>query len=772
MAASRPVPAAWWRDDALIALALALLAFGLAAGEWLWRGDRLVYDAGLAWWSRPPADDVVIVAIDDASIEAIGRWPWARSVHATLLERLASAKPRVIVLDLVLSESDPDPRQDELLAAALRHAAPVVLPVAWQAMAGQPLRALEPVPVLRDVARLGASEAPVDADGVLRHAFLEAGPSGHLFPHVAVVALRAGGDPVHDGLLEDQPTGNFQSAGWERRGRFLIRYTGPPGHLKRVSYVDVLRGAVAPEVFRGRHVLVGMTAQGLGDTLATPVNGRQRAMPGVEALAHTMVTLQSGQGVRALSPSTTGAWSAAAVLVLVAAFGWAGTRLALLLAVVAVPAALVVSWLCLWAGIWWSPAAFMVVAALAYPLWSWRRLERAVTVLDREIEQLSRVPGLLALGVPTPASDFPRRDRLAARLRALRIAADTLRAARRFLSDALAGLPTAMLVDDGQGQVLLANPLAARLFEVESPDDLQGLDLPRLLSEFSCQPAVDWPVALADVRRTRQGLAVQARLAGQGDHLIHAHGVDMQGGTRLIVAVTDVAPIKQAERAREELLAFVSHDLRAPATSIALLADLHLDGRGPLGMDDLLREVRRLAGRTLNLADDFVRVAQATLRPLQSRPIALDPLLAEVVADHAAQAAAAGVRIESQAPAGTGLVTLDPSLVQRAVGNMLSNAIKHAPPGTSVQIAGRLAPEGGCVVSVCDAGPGIGADAQRHLMQAGDGLIPVDGQGVGFGLLFVQRVAQRHGGRLSVRTADGGAGALFELFLGTPSGNP
>jgi hypothetical protein len=119
-----------------VALGLALLAFVLAAGGWLWRADRLVYDAGLALWSRPAPADIVIVAIDDASIEAIGRWPWKRSVHATLLEQLARARPRAVVLDLVLSEPDPDPRQDELLAAAMRHAAPVVMPVSWQAVPG------------------------------------------------------------------------------------------------------------------------------------------------------------------------------------------------------------------------------------------------------------------------------------------------------------------------------------------------------------------------------------------------------------------------------------------------------------------------------------------------------------------------------------------------------------------------------------------------------------------------------------------------------------
>jgi len=58
----------------------------------------------------------------------------------------------------------------------------------------------------------------------------------------------------------------------------------------------------------------------------------------------------------------------------------------------------------------------------------------------------------------------------------------------------------------------------------------------------------------------------------------------------------------------------------------------------------------------------------------------------------------------------------------------------------------------------------------RRLMTAHDGLVPRGGAGVGFGLLFVQRVAQRHGGALRVRRGDGGQGAVFELVIGGGSG--
>jgi CHASE2 domain-containing sensor protein len=223
-----PASGTWRRDDVVVALGLSLLALLLATGGWLWRSDRLVYDFGLALWSRPAPDDVVIVAIDEASIDAIGRWPWKRSVHATLLEKLAAAQPRAIGLDIVFSEEDPDPRQDRLLAEALRKAAPVVMPVTGLPVPGEGIRVLEPVPSLRDAVRLGVSEPLVDDDGVLRRAFAEAGPPGRVFQHMATVLLQAGGQGVHPGLAYDRIDDLPQLPGWQRKGLFLIRYAAVP----------------------------------------------------------------------------------------------------------------------------------------------------------------------------------------------------------------------------------------------------------------------------------------------------------------------------------------------------------------------------------------------------------------------------------------------------------------------------------------------------------------------------------------------------------------
>lgn len=753
-----------------VALVLAALAFVLPLSGWTWRADRLVYDIGLSLWRRPVPEGIVIVAIDDASVAAIGRWPWPRAVHSTLLARLAAARPRAIGLDVTFSESDPDPAQDALLARQLAAAAPVVMSVDWVAAgAGQPPRLLTPVTGLPPGVSLGTAEASVDADGVMRHAFLGAGPAASPVPHMALALLHAGGEVPAPGLpvtAADEPAPAREP--WQRRDRFLVRYAGPPGHLARVSYLDVLRGAVPPERLAGRYVLVGMTATGLGDTVATPVNRQHHAMPGVEVLGHTLYTLRSGDTVRPLSPLAGAALSAGLILVLMAGIQRFGARRALALAVGAVPLVIGASLAALGGGLWWSPVSWALVAVLAYPLWSWRRLEQAVDALDAEIGRLVPEAGLSPGAPARPVSR--RRDALALRLDALHAATDTVRSARRFLSDALAGLPTAMAVTDERGRVLLANALAAQLFELARAEDMLGLELPGLLVEFVPTPGIDLEAIFQPGATAPTGCVVEARAERLGDFLLHFAPVLLLGQQRWVVTFADVSAIKQAQRRRDRALAFVSHDLRSPANALMLMVDLYQRGRLTMPLADFLAEVQRLGARTQQLADDFVRVSHVESQPLQLEPVSVAALLDEVVADFRPQAVAVAVTLAWRADAGAASHwPMDRALVQRAVGNLVSNAIKHSPAGGAVTVLVRVdaVPEALCL-TVCDQGPGL-SPAQRERLHHGDEGLPAgDTGGVGLGLQFVQLVARRHRGRLQALPGSAEAAGRFELALGRP----
>ena len=84
----------------LASAALLVLSLVAVHEEWTWRFDQVLFDAHLALWARSPSPDIVIVAIDEESLAAIGRWPWSRRVHAAIVERLTQAGARAIALDV------------------------------------------------------------------------------------------------------------------------------------------------------------------------------------------------------------------------------------------------------------------------------------------------------------------------------------------------------------------------------------------------------------------------------------------------------------------------------------------------------------------------------------------------------------------------------------------------------------------------------------------------------------------------------------------------
>jgi len=365
-----------WPHRIVLAALVGALAVVASHWQWFWKQDEAVYDAYVGGWEYTPDARLLIVAIDDNSLQQLGQWPWPRGTHARLLDRLTDAGAERVVLDLMLSETDrQDSTQDAELAAAIRRNGHVVLPV-LAAPASGPRMAEEllPIPLIAaNAAGLGHTDIEVDGDGVARGLYLTAGIGAPHWPALGLALADTQG-PL-PGLHDDQPTvaSPYQ---WRRDHYVRVRYAGPPERFPQVSYADVLDGDVDPALLRGRLVLVGMTASGITPRLLTPTT-RERWMSGSEYQANVASMLLADKVINPL-PS---AWQSALTGLLVALCCLLLTLpRAWLSGVLALPLTLLLSFALLRAGnLWFAPAAAltsMLTVLLAWTLWrvsAWRR---------------------------------------------------------------------------------------------------------------------------------------------------------------------------------------------------------------------------------------------------------------------------------------------------------------------------------------------------------------------------------------------------------------
>jgi signal transduction histidine kinase len=226
--------------------------------------------------------------------------------------------------------------------------------------------------------------------------------------------------------------------------------------------------------------------------------------------------------------------------------------------------------------------------------------------------------------------------------------------------------------------------------------------------------------------------------------------------------------LRRGDSLRREGVSNLSHDLRSPLTATVACLET-LDARW--ASDSTRADDRRL----LEIALRNTRNAAAMVRSLgdlakldepgfdlRTEAVDIGELLDDIALRFGERAARQGVRLQS-APTGAGdagaRAEVDVELFERAIANLLDNALKFCPAGSTVTLASRTR-DGAVEVSVADDGPGIPAADLPHLFdrfyQSRSSATPASAEaGSGLGLAIVKRIAELHGGEVGVESADG-----------------
>ncbi len=251
----------------------------------------------------PSVPRIVLVAIDDSTLSQYGPLPIRRSVLANAIRRISEFRPRTLVLDMLLAEAGRS-EDDLALSTALSMIPRTVLGAAIESDRTQEPRWILPLSVLADSHLLGHVHAEPDADGNVRTVLLTKAAGGKRMWALGLQAARAAqntGAP-----LEQQDAvqlGAIRIPALEATGRMMrINYAGPEGVFRRISLASVLSQTVRPDDFNDKIVLLGVTAQGGGDRLFTPVSSGI-GMSGVEIHANVLRTILDQDFLTSLSPA-------------------------------------------------------------------------------------------------------------------------------------------------------------------------------------------------------------------------------------------------------------------------------------------------------------------------------------------------------------------------------------------------------------------------------------------------------------------------------------
>ena len=727
-----------------------LIIFLLVAAAYLWGMfeplDRAVMDQTYEVARRDATGTVVLVEVDGKSLRELDVWPWPRSHHAKVLDRLIKAGAWTVAFDIDFS-SRTVAAQDQALAKAIERARGKVVLATFKRPPKEGGPKGESYTLPTEMLRRGASVASVDV-------LLD--PDGRARRYPTSEILR--GEPIPSlatRLAADPDTS---------RPAFYIDYGIRPDTIPRLSFVDVMTGNFDPMAVKGRVVIIGATALELGDRIPAPNYGVM-AGPIVQALAYESIA--QGRTIHRINPWVT----LVIALMLIAFLGRTYARVSLKAGAAATLACILGS-VVLAVGVQWAVpisldiSALCAVAMLAYAA-------RMVGEIDKRTLQL-----------------------FAQRL--------TLMHRRAMMNSVVDDSFDGIAITDERGIIRLLNPMGCRIIGV-MPDAAVGRPISAIVPEFAqflkaqtvahangmaapiMEPGVphELSVTRADGEEFITELVISAsKLRARKHNLL---GGDLNH-TVYILTFRDITQRKRVEmaerkamehaiaasRAKSEFLANVSHELRTPLNAIIGFSEM-ITGQmfGPIGSPqyaEYVGDIHSSAIHLLEVINDILDMSkiEAGEMQLMEQATEVGDIVRSCLRLINERAKNAGLTVTSDVPDDAPQIYVDPRLVRQILLNLLSNAVKFTPAKGTIGVSCGLRDDGGFFFAVSDTGIGIAEeDLERALAPFGQADTSMERkyEGTGLGLPLVKSMTELHQGAVELES-EVGVGTKVTIAFG------
>jgi len=402
-----------------------------------------------------------------------------------------------------------------------------------------------------------------------------------------------------------------------------------------------------------------------------------------------------------------------------------------------------------------------------------RRLDGSTFPVEIRLSRLNLdgIPLFSAL-VRNVSERQQQEDKVREALRQAEQGRDRITAILRSVTDAL-------IVTDNQGRVLLMNRVAEQL-TASACSAVAGIPLDSILRDDTLRRELvlarqqvsgesAFEIELSPPEQPSERLILQGRVApildSQGQRLGH------------ISLLRNVTRERQVDRLKSEFISTAAHELRTPLTSILgfteILRDLahggQFDPRQEREFLDIIHDKAETLAKLIDELLDLGRIESGHGIQLERQECDLGELLTRIARQHSDMDQLRSYSLEL--PPSPPRLLVDARKLTQVLDNLLGNAAKYSPPGSSIRVTSRCAPEC-CTVEVVDSGIGLGPE---HLELVFDKFYRVDSsntarEGLGLGLTIARNIVQAHGGRLWLESALGrGTTAILQLPCLLPS---
>ncbi|NJL92401.1 MAG: PAS domain-containing protein [Anaerolineae bacterium] len=325
----------------------------------------------------------------------------------------------------------------------------------------------------------------------------------------------------------------------------------------------------------------------------------------------------------------------------------------------------------------------------------------------------------------------------------------------------LDSLPTGIILFDNAFAILSVNPAAAAVFETP---------IEALLSQPASRVFAT-PESLQFLESAENNAHMLLDI--QGKHLQVMVSDVMQNTTRIgrVALLLDVSHFKRLNENMTLFLQTVSHDLRSPLTAAKGFVDMlsmvgEVNERQAMMQEKILTSIIDMT----NLVEKVLDAGRLDpeMGAYELRRETTDPgqVVEKVVSNLLAAAQKKNLRLQSQLHSGVPMMNLDEMMLERALVNLVENAVKYTPEGGEILVSAQVE-NNNLVLAVRDNGYGIPPEKLGTLFEKGSRIRRKEHKSVrgsGLGLFIVKNVAQQHNGEALIESTEG-AGSTFKIVL-------